>query len=113
MKFGIGLYWIQIGFWYYQLATLLPIAFVTRFDSFCLFATSSLDIALRSPSSRTSIVAALAPAEPPGGVRSPSLRLFAAAAPAPAEPPGGARSPSLRPFSYAPTASAGPPGGKR
>ena len=41
-----------------QLATLLPTIRVTRFDKLRLFATSSLDIALRSPSSRPPIVAA-------------------------------------------------------
>ena len=55
-----------------QLATLVPTVPVTRFASLRLFATCSLDIALRLPSSRTTIVAALASAEPPGGARSPS-----------------------------------------
>ena len=51
-----------------QLATLIPTVPVTRFASLRLFATCSLDIALRLPSSRTTIVDALASAEPPGGL---------------------------------------------
>ena len=51
---------------------------VTRFDSLRLFATSSLDIALRSPSSSTPIiVVALALPELPSGACSPSSRASA------------------------------------
>ena len=108
-----------------QLATLFPTVPLTRFDSLCLVATSSLDIALRSPSSRTPLVAAPASAGPPGGARSTPSPLSrprlvvrwllssppVAAAPAPAEPPGGARSPSSRPCAVAAPASVEPPGG--
>ena len=63
-----------------QLPTLLPTVPVTRFDSFRLFATISLQIVAGSTA--------------PGGASSQPSSGPLAAAPAPAEPPGAARSPS-------------------
>ena len=53
---------------------------MTRFDPLRLFAASSLDIALRSPSLRIPVAAAPASAAPPSGARSPpSARALVAA----------------------------------
>ena len=82
----------------------LPTVPVTVFESLLLYATSSLDIALRWPSSSTPIVAAPASVEQQGGARSPSSSTPVAAAPALAQS-AGLPDGTLPPFSSTPVAA--------